>query len=331
MAERSAPKAKVASIQEAAKSKKKTRKRAKTAPKKYVANLYCPSGPLPEKFVDAVQRLEASLDRRVWLLVQNTSVSSDPVDVLGFPLLTKVFEQRNRLPTKPIAVLVDSPGGDAHATYQIARAFRRRCGGFAAVIPKYAKSAATLLVLGADEIILGPYAQLGPIDVQIQESARKPPQSALNEKQTLDRLHSQAIEAVDQSALFLMRRLALSLHEMEEFMPMVMENIAKEFAPLYSKVDVVHWTFMSRLLKIAEDYAFRLLRPRFTETQARQIARTLVEAYSDHGSVIDCEEARRIGLKITEPVDDQAKIVDDLFDVVDGVSAMGFLEEFKES
>jgi ClpP class serine protease len=31
---------------------------------------------------------------------------------------------------------------------------KRHCGGFVAVVPRYAKSAATLLALGADEIIL---------------------------------------------------------------------------------------------------------------------------------------------------------------------------------
>ncbi len=49
-------------------------------------------------------------------------------------------------------LVIDSGGGYAQAAFQIANLFRRHAGGFTAVVPRYAKSAATLLTLGADEI-----------------------------------------------------------------------------------------------------------------------------------------------------------------------------------
>ena len=39
--------------------------------------------------------------------------------------------------------------------------------GFSVVVPNVAKSTATMLVLGADEIVVGPSSELGPIDPQI--------------------------------------------------------------------------------------------------------------------------------------------------------------------
>ena len=39
-------------------------------------------------------------------------------------------------------------------------------------MPFWAKSAATLLCLGADKIVLGEHAELGPLDVQIYEEKK---------------------------------------------------------------------------------------------------------------------------------------------------------------
>jgi hypothetical protein len=53
------------------------------------------------------------------------------------------------------ALVIATPGGSAKSAFQLAMLLKRHCGGFVAVVPRYAKSAATLLALGADEIILG--------------------------------------------------------------------------------------------------------------------------------------------------------------------------------
>lgn len=74
-----------------------------------------------------------------------------------------------------IALVVDCPGGDAKVGYQIARFIKKRCGGFTVLVPEYAKSAATLLSLGADKIIMGKNAELGPLDTQVYDSDREQP------------------------------------------------------------------------------------------------------------------------------------------------------------
>ncbi len=330
---------KISSIEEAA-AKKPARRKARqrksqpAAPAKkaaqptYVADLYSPE-PLSPKLVEVVRDVEAELGRPVWLLVQDIESVKNPIDLLHGPLLAKLLEQRRKLPRKKIALVIDSPGGDAHCTYQIATTFRRRCGGYSALVPKWAKSAATLLALGADQLIVGPDAQFGPLDVQYTESRRKPHQSALNEVQILERLHSNAIEAIDQTMLFLSRRLELQAQEMDEFLPPVMDFVAKEFEPLFSKVDVVHWTFMSRLLRVAHDYAVRLLLPKYGQSAAQRIARSLVEAYPGHDFNVDGNELRSIGIETTEPDGKLASLVDDLHDLVGGVSAIGFITEKK--
>ena len=73
-------------------------------------------------------------------------------------LATQFFRAQDSLPKKEkIALVIESPGGSAKSAFQLAMLLKRHCGGFVAVVPRYAKSAATLLALGADEIILGSY------------------------------------------------------------------------------------------------------------------------------------------------------------------------------
>ena len=66
-----------------------------------------------------------------------------------------------------IDVWLDSPGGKANAAYKIALLLRSRAAKLRVVVSDYAKSAATLLVLAADEIYMAGAAELGPLDAQI--------------------------------------------------------------------------------------------------------------------------------------------------------------------
>ena len=57
-----------------------------------------------------------------------------------------------------------SRGGDVSVPWRIASMIREFCKDFNILIPYKAHSAATLLALGADNIIMGRKAELGPID-----------------------------------------------------------------------------------------------------------------------------------------------------------------------
>ena len=48
-----------------------------------------------------------------------------------------------------------------------------RCSKLVLVVPDIAKSAATVLALGADEIMLGPASDLGPVDPQMSVGGRR--------------------------------------------------------------------------------------------------------------------------------------------------------------
>ena len=72
------------------------------------------------------------------------------------------------IPDGPLDVLVHSPGGSPTATESIVHLLRSRFTPIRFIIPHTAKSAATMLALSGNEILLGEAAELGPIDPQLQ-------------------------------------------------------------------------------------------------------------------------------------------------------------------
>ena len=67
----------------------------------------------------------------------------------------------------PIDLIVHTPGGIVLAAMQIARAIEAHPAKVAVYVPVYAMSGGTLMALAADEIVLGEFSVLGPIDPQI--------------------------------------------------------------------------------------------------------------------------------------------------------------------
>lgn len=64
-------------------------------------------------------------------------------------------------------LIITSPGGAAQAAEQIIEYLRTQFGYIRCFVPMQAKSAATMIALGCDEIVVGNHSELGPIDPQI--------------------------------------------------------------------------------------------------------------------------------------------------------------------
>ena len=64
-------------------------------------------------------------------------------------------------------LIIHSPGGSPQAAEQIINYLRTQFKYIRAIVPIQAKSAATMIALGCDEIVMGHHSELGPIDPQI--------------------------------------------------------------------------------------------------------------------------------------------------------------------
>ncbi|MBF0155234.1 MAG: ATP-dependent Clp protease proteolytic subunit [Magnetococcales bacterium] len=80
------------------------------------------------------------------------------------------MEENNR--KKRLCVLIETTGGYIEVVERIYRVFRQHYGEVIFIVPNFAYSAGTVLVLSGDEIYMDYYSVLGPIDPQIDGEDR---------------------------------------------------------------------------------------------------------------------------------------------------------------
>jgi hypothetical protein len=191
------------------------------------------------------------------LLVPEDSISSFELDQIYSALSANGSRDRN------VLLILLSRGGIIEPAYQISKLCKAYSKErFVVVVPRQAKSAATLIALGADEIHMGPLGQLGPIDPQL---GGLPALGVTQALQTIASLSQQYPGSAEMFARYL--RLALTVEQIG---------------------------YCDRVSESAVQYAERLLSTKPTlVSKASQIARELVYEYKDHGFVIDLDEAQR--------------------------------------
>lgn len=93
-------------------------------------------------------------------------------DVQGF------MEVLSNINEPALDLILHSPGGTAEAAESIVEYLRKRFTDIRVVVPHAAMSAATMVALAADEIVMGQHSQLGPIDPQFIIQTPEGPRSA---------------------------------------------------------------------------------------------------------------------------------------------------------
>jgi len=143
-----------------------------------------PQGTGPD--FDAVRRqyLESlhNLTGRAVILYSSAFLESRPIppsdiqislaDMQGF------MEAVSNIDERQLDIILHSPGGTAESAESIVEYLRQRFDNVRVFIPVAAMSAATMLALSADRIVMGEHSQLGPIDPQFIISTPEGPRSA---------------------------------------------------------------------------------------------------------------------------------------------------------
>jgi hypothetical protein len=166
---------------------------------------------------------------------------------------------------KPLLLILYSRGGSAASAYLIGKLCLEYCNQhFTVVVPRFAKSAATLLCCAANEIHMGSLSELGPIDPQIDGLP------ALGLKHAIEHL-AELVKSSPESAEMLAKYMHLS-------------------------IPPINLGYYERVVSSAAQYAENLLVTHSNELSKgpKEIAHTLVYKYKDHGFVIDKAEAMKI-------------------------------------
>lgn len=178
-------------------------------------------------------------------------------------------------------LLLHTYGGDIDQAERIVLLCRKIIGpkgSFRVVVPDSAKSAGTLIAVGADEIVMGPSSELGPIDPQIDittatgEHMVRPAQSFLDGLQ----------EIVQQVGT---------------------GQLSSAYFPLLDKLDPALIDFCKKAIARSQTLAERFLSTYSLKgdlAKAAAIAAELVNVnkFLSHGALIDAEEAKKLGLKV---------------------------------
>lgn len=228
-----------------------------------------------------------------------------------------------------LEILIHSPGGHIDVAYQAAKFFRRHCNQLNVIVPLVAKSAATLLCLIADNIYMGEFAELGPLDVQIHDPFERGqfPFSPLDEFKSMEFLREYATEVLDYFSNLVVERSGMSVKEaLHEAIPAVTGMMT----PLYSHIEPSKVGEYRRSLAVGEEYAKRILKlRRFRDVEG--LTQKLVWNYPSHDFVIDFDEVEDMGLPVKRlDIAEEELLLDNIFGILEyGVSAYGFIEVSK--
>ena len=246
---------------------------------------------------ESMMRELADLRRRPVLCICHDESEDEEIDQ---DCADKVHELLSKLGNlDSLSVLVDSPGGDIDCAYRIVRSIRENADDVEVMVPRWAKSAATLICIGADQILLGSTGEMGPMDVQLPDPAgRDHPRSALETFQGLTQLRNYAVETLSELIEYFEYA-----EELEA--PYCYERAEALFGaivlPLYHQIDPHELGELGRYQAVSEQYALRIMKRwsyrDYEEDDVEEIARRLVWGYPTHGFVVDLHEARDLKLR----------------------------------
>ncbi|MDP1706445.1 MAG: ATP-dependent Clp protease proteolytic subunit [bacterium] len=210
-------------------------------------------------------------------------LSIDISDKDGFNEITQKVKSDN------VDVFIHSPGGSAEATESIVKILRNKFNDVRFIITGAAKSAATMLAMSGDVILMDDAAEVGPIDPQVRVGGRFSPAGSI-------------IEQFDRATEILKK----NPDQLPVWVP-----ILREFAPALL-VECENYLNLSQTLVSSwlEKYMFA------GDTKAKQKAKKIAKHLSDeknflsHARRVDISELEKIGVKVKKLANEKPEIQD---------------------
>jgi hypothetical protein len=246
--------------------------------------------PQPERTAEIVAReIAEKIDCDIFLY--NGPISEE--------MYGKVVESIVRKKRNDILVILVTLGGEANPAYRIARLFQQTSGKFTLLIPSYCKSAGTLLALGANELMMAVFAELGPLDVQLvkyDELGER--RSGLTTHSALDSIKAQAFEMFGDTMMEIKRRSRFRVR-FRTAADLATHLTVGLFSNIYSQLDPLSMGEDYRDLHVALDYGSRLAD--HSKNAYISTVWSLVHEYPSHDFVIDYDEAKDLFRSVTRP------------------------------
>jgi hypothetical protein len=203
----------------------------------------------------------------------NSMLGTEDVQPFGDLLSRVPHKQKN------VDLLLQSPGGDIDAAEKIVYMCRDIAQGFRVIVPEYAKSAATLIALASDEVVMGLASELGPIDAQLTAPGPGGARFQTSAQSFIDEFDRVKQEVTKTGTL------------------------SPAYFPLLDGLNLGFMGMCRNLMARSERFAVKWLKKymlKDAQEKAEELAKQLcdVKRWLTHGQVIDADEAERLGIKV---------------------------------
>ncbi len=219
---------------------------------------------------------------------------------------------RSKKEDTSIDLFLNSPGGDIYSAYKIINILREKCSRLRIIIPEFANSAATLMSLGGDIIIMGPQSELGPLDKPMEHPLLEGTgrMSALDGALPFLDLFDATKEFAFELANEFRDSYGLSRKDSLELGFRIAHNYVSSTV---KKMDSFILNKCKRWLRVPQKYGIEFLENYMFQEDIRtakngelelvkqrinRLIHNLVWAYPEHSFAISFLEAKKIGLKV---------------------------------
>ena len=220
-------------------------------------------------------------------------IAEDAVRPLYEHLVNLDFDEGRKV----IDLFLYSRGGDVSVPWRIASMVREFCEEFNVFVPYKAQSAATLLSLGADNIIMGKKAELGPIDPTLVKATIG--EGALPQQEI-------SVEDVNSFLLFVKERANIND---QSALAQVVGTLVKQISPL----TLGNVNRQNSHIRLVARKLLTSRREKIDEEKINTIIETLTEKIYSHGHGIGRKEAKDIGLSTIFPDANTEKLLWQLY------------------
>jgi Serine dehydrogenase proteinase len=223
-----------------------------------------------------MRELEKKTGRRILVYMANLTHPDSAItreDIAPFYEIVSSLEDQC-----DVDLIIESPGGDPNAAETLVHTLFSKTRHLRVIVPQAAKSAATLISLAADEIVMSDTSELGPIDPQVSIPTvlgyqYRPAQAFLNGLELIKKEHANG------------------------------QPLNAAYLPFLQGVDAALIDFCHKSIEHSKRLAVKWLSRSMHKNnplKAKRIAETLIniDKYPNHGSVIGYGEAKAIGLKV---------------------------------
>ena len=249
---------------------------------------------LMERTQPVIKRLSEALREPVFTYWNSTKGAICQNDVAGLYALLRSIGTLDRL-----SLFIKSDGGSGQAALRMVNLLRRYVKHLTVLAPLECQSAATMLALGADRILMGPLAHLSAVDT-----------SLTHDLSPIDRDNDRVSVSNDE----LLRVIRLWSEQAKD-------STANPYEALFPYVHPLVIGAVDRSSALSTRICEEILSYHMEDHDAaREISNVLNSGYPSHNYPITLREAKRIGLNV-EAMDDGVNAL--LFELNEIYSEMG--------